>query len=33
MRDALKGLTEVKFDLDTSGSKIVVYEPAGLGSV
>lgn len=30
VRQALSGLVEVQIDIDTSGSKIVVYEPDGL---
>ena len=30
VKEALKKLVRVKFDIDTSGSKVVVYEPNGL---
>ena len=30
VREALKGLIEVTFDIDRAGSSVIVYEPNGL---
>jgi D-glycero-alpha-D-manno-heptose-7-phosphate kinase len=33
IREALRGLIEVSFEIGSPGSRIVLYEPRGLGAV